>query len=553
METYLFSAVALAALYKVANKDQPSKKKSLNEQFYSDTPLQPSPISNVNSSNGTTNENSSFTSLTGEKISSDSLQHNNMVHFYGTTQPGRHFNDGHSDSRLDNMVGSASTNVHKSAQPPLFKPQNNLQWANGTPNNTEFIRSRMNQSTKKHNETPWVSQNIGPGLTKQYDTDGTHGFNSSLMSREQWQPKTVDDLRTINNPKQTFNLDDHKGPAHSSVQTISEHSKVNKHRPDAFFHHGPARYFTSNVISNQSLHPESLTSTQVNNRSTTHAEYTGIPGTSSIPEGNKPIQNFDKKNREHVFKEIIGTPSSSAFHVKRNNTESYDNRSTYRSSNLQPDNNLNVLGIANPMGYIAKSNPSTTESKKEFLINNHNTGGIVSKIGAGGQPIYDPNDVPNPTIKEHTMYSTTDNPFVSKDIEQIVPNQKIRNKTNRSSTSQFSLGTPNNHLYGTHDNYGAYNQRNNHNRVTKAWTPQGGTNMFNNSITVETVAQRERDNALSRENFKMQYNTVVPNKQIIGTVQMPKETTTPITDMLNGDLLQSFKENPYTHSLQSVA
>jgi len=562
MESYLIGAVALAALYKVTNKDPKSKSKinSLNETFSNNSSIQAHPISNINTASDinitptSTNDNqsSSFTSLTGEKISSNSLQHNNMVHFYGTTQPGRYFNESNSDSRLDNMVGSSSTTIHKSSQPPLFAPQNNLQWVNGTPNNTEFIKSRMHQSSKKHNEIAWVSENVGPGLTKKYDTEGTHGFNSAYMARDQWQPKTVDDLRTINNPKQTFTLDEHKGPAHSAVQTINEHTKVNKHRPDTYFHNGPARYFTSNVINNPSLQPESLTSAKTNNRTTTHAEYTGIPGTASIPEGNKPIQNFDKQNREHIYKEMIGTPSSSMHQVHKNNKNSYNNRSTYRSSNSQENTNLNFQGLANPMGYINKSDNPDNYSKKEELINNHNNG-IISKIGSGGQPLYDPNDIPNPTIKETTMYSTTDNPFISKDIEQILPNQKIRNKTNRSNTSQFTLGTPNNHLYGTHDNTAVYNQRNNHNKVTKPWTPAGNIKDFNNSINMETVSRRERDNLQNRENFKMQYNAVVPNKQIIGSVQLPKENNTPITDFLNSDLLTSFKENPYTHSLHSVA
>ena len=102
-------------------------------------------------------------------------------------------------------------------------------------------------------------------------------------------------------------------------------------------------------------------------------------------------------------------------------------------------------------------------------------------------------------------------------------------------------------------NNAVYNQRNNHNRVTSAWTPNGGTNLFNNSINVQTVARRERDNTQARANFKSQYNAVVPNKQLIGAVNMPEETVTPIKDFLSSDLLKSFKENPYTHSLQSVA
>tara|TARA_Y100000389_G_scaffold91002_1_gene87599 strand:+ start:1615 stop:3273 length:1659 start_codon:yes stop_codon:yes gene_type:complete len=552
METYFLSAVALAALYKVANKDLTSndckKSTTIKEGFTTSSPLNPQLYSTSNNSNN----NKTFTSLTGEKMKSDELQHNNMVHYYGTTKPGRHFNEGTSDSRLDNMVGSASNTIHKKAQPPLFKPQNNLQWVNGIPNNTEFIRSRMNTSIKKHHEHEgWISENVGPGLTKQYDVDGTHGFNSSLMSREQWQPKTVDDLRVVNNPKQTFRFDTHKGPAHSAVKNISEHSKVNKNRPDTHFNHGPARYFTSNVINNPMNQPESLLASQPNNRSTTHAEYMGVPGNASLPEANQPVHNFDKQNREHIYSEMFGTPSSSIHQSMINNNESFNARPTYRAANSQPETNLNINGMQNSMGYIRKSENAPT-TRKEELINNHSNG-IISKIGAGGQPLYDPNDIPNPTIKESTMYSTTDNPFINKDVEDILPNHKIRHNTNRSTTSAFSLGTPNNKLYGTHDNIAVYNQRNNHNRSTTSWTPPGGTNVFNNSINMQTVARRERDNTQARANFKTQYNAVVPNKQMIGAVYMPQESVTPIKDFLNSDLLKSFKENPYTHSLQSVA
>ena len=73
-------------------------------------------------------------------------------------------------------------------------------------------------------------------------------------------------------------------------------------------------------------------------------------------------------------------------------------------------------------------------------------------------------------------------------------------------------------------------------------------------MNIQTFETRERDNLQNRENFKMQYNTVVPNKQIIGTVKMPIDNSKqPIDSILNASLLEAFKKNPYTHSLHSIA
>ena len=445
------------------------------------------------------------------------------------------------------MVGSGSTFIEKTSQAPLFKPQSDMQNVYGAPNNNDFFKSRMFVSEKKNNEKRWTSQNIGPGLTKQYDIDGTHGFNSGLMSREAWQPKSVDELRTINNPKLTFSLDEHVGPAHSAVQTRSEHAKINKNRPDTHFEHGPNRYFTSKVMNKQALQPKSLVDTKENNRKTTNAEYYGVAGAASLPEAKslRPTENkYNRIQKDHIYDEFIGAPSSSV-QIQQFDTSKYDKKVPYRSTtNASSTPNINLTGHTSGMVY--NTNDKNEYSKKELLIDQHSMG-IVSKVGAGGQPKYDPNDIPNPTIKESTLYSTTENPFVNKDIYEIMPHQEMRHTTNRTNTSSYMLGGANNGNYGTVDQLGVYNQRNNNSKVTDSRRPNGNINVFNNSVNYRKPTIKEKDNLLNRLCVPANLNPSIPNRQLLGNVTLPKEQKTTVNDYLHEDLLSAFKENPYTH------
>ena len=74
-------------------------------------------------------------------------------------------------------------------------------------------------------------QRVGPGLGLGYGTqsadgvnnggiEGMAGFNSGMLSRESWMPKTVDELRVDSNKKESYQLNGFGGPAQSSIQNI---------------------------------------------------------------------------------------------------------------------------------------------------------------------------------------------------------------------------------------------------------------------------------------------------------------------------------------------
>merc|ERR1711991_683069 len=154
----------------------------------------------------TNSKNNKFVSLTGEEVDKDYFKHNNMVPFFGGNMKSKNVEANSYESVLDNYVGSGSQYITKSEQGPLFKPGENYQYPYGTPNNTEFMRSRVNPSSRMANTLPFKQEQVGPGLNLGYTSEGSGGFNSGMMERELWNAKTVDELRVLTNQKSSGHL-----------------------------------------------------------------------------------------------------------------------------------------------------------------------------------------------------------------------------------------------------------------------------------------------------------------------------------------------------------
>jgi len=77
-------------------------------------------------------------SLTGKYVDANNFKHNNMVPFYGGKIKGQVYDVNIAETILDNTVGNGSQMIKKIEQAPLFKPQENMQWAYGAPNMSDF-------------------------------------------------------------------------------------------------------------------------------------------------------------------------------------------------------------------------------------------------------------------------------------------------------------------------------------------------------------------------------------------------------------------------------
>ena len=552
MENIVVGLITLGGLYTIAQQEKQETfvPKPCDEQNQLVEPKKP-----LDSVPAKYSSSEVFETLAGEKINKNELKHNNEVHYYGTNAPGNNDTTLYSDTILDNKIGAGSTSINKKCQGPLFKPQENINWIHGTPNNNDFIKERMagNISNKKNNTKPWESKNIGPGLTGDYDSNGTHGFNSGMMSRERWAPKTVDELRTINNPKVTYNLDEHMGPPSSIIQSRGNLGKMEQHKPNTFSFHGPSKYFTSVIHNNQMNHPDILLDEQ--NRETTNVEYMGGPTNGAYPTATKSDQNFEIK-KEHIYGEMKGIPGMSNNQMLENPYVSYNNKDNYRSKNKQEELYGNIQGVANMIGAVNPILDTLKPTRKELIIENLYKDGNISKIGAGGQHVYDPNDIPKPTIRQSTNYSVSDNNvMVNDDIDLINGNNSnvLFPDTNRSHRYSQNIQPAGATGYGVRDHDYVNNQRNNNNKQSRSRTTAGNTNIFNNAINLKQIKHKERDIQQTRQNVPDRIRDVMPNQQQIGIVNMPKEIYPNVNERLNPTLLDAFKKNPFTHSLTSVA
>jgi hypothetical protein len=184
-------------------------------------------------------ENPQFFSLTGEKVSSDYFSHNNMVPFFGSHARNQLSNGNVTEGLLDSYSGAGSQSITKKEQSPLFAPNENMQWAHGAPNQSDFFQSRVNPSSRMANVKPFEEERVAPGIGLGYGNEGVGGYNSGMLARDLWIDKNADQLRTANKPKATgLSLLGHEGPANSHIKQIATQEQMGimeKNRPETSY------------------------------------------------------------------------------------------------------------------------------------------------------------------------------------------------------------------------------------------------------------------------------------------------------------------------------
>jgi hypothetical protein len=225
-----------------------------------------------------------YTSITGEQVGENYFRHNNMVPFFGGNIRTRAVDAKSTESIMDNYTGAGSQILSKQERAPLFSPSENQQWANGAPNTTDFMRSRVNPSMRMANVKPFEEDRVAPGLGLGFTTAGSGGFNSGLMERDAWREKTVDELRVATNPKSSGNMIlDYAGPANSHIKRTAEQGIQEKNRVETSFEMNSDRYFTTTgVEKGPTLRAETIERDMA--RPETSASYAGVAayGSSSL-------------------------------------------------------------------------------------------------------------------------------------------------------------------------------------------------------------------------------------------------------------------------------
>lgn len=497
------------------------------------------------------NKGASYYSLTGDKVDGSYFQHNNMVPFFGSHIRSRHVNENTNESVLDNYVGAGSQIITKKEVAPLFAPSENQQWSHGAPNMTDFYQSRVNPSMRMANVKPFADEKVAPGLGLGYTTQGADGYNSGMMHRETWMPKTADELRVDNNPKPTgLMLIGHEGPAMSKTPQISNADNIGlqqKYRPERAWEWGQDRLFTT-VGAEKGNTLRSIEIDRETARQTSTTDYIGGAGYNNSAEylpgeympshsqqlGEVPMAVANANGRNYANDADYGIKSKLAYPNNRtaNHQESYFGLVSGSLGAavaplldvLRPSRKSNVIGTLRPY-----QNPGTKVPESY---------------------IFNPADRPAPTIRETTEKSKF---HMNVDRNQrggayeVAAHQPIDN--NRQTTGDFYYSGNAGAGAGTRQmkSYEAeYNQRNNDvksSTIDGRLVP-GNMKLMNSDINMRQVSRDDflKNNRAVAGTMPYQSMDVGNMGQLQGQSNLYQNIQ---MDRNNGEALNALKGNPY--------
>ena len=486
-------------------------------------------------------------SLTGQAIDQTNFKHNNMVPFFGGKIRGRGADLNQSEGILDNMSGTGRLQRKKKEQAPLFRPEDNVQWAHGAPNHSDFYQSRVNPSIKMSNIKPWAEQRVGPGLNQGYSSEGSGGFNSGMAARDKWLPKSVDQLRTATNPKLTFGLANHEGPANSSIKEPGKIGEVMKYQPDTYYVNGPERYLTTTGLEKKQT-ARSIQQMRYQNRPDTSVQYEGI-AKSNMKAGKAP-ENYQGPKNIHVYGEAMGPATGNKKHTDYGKT-GHDLRCNNRTTTRQPQELGGVGGVIGAV--VAPIMDMLRPSRKENVIGNPRASGNVQTVNGSAEYVYNPGDKTKTTMRE-TMENSINHHNINNQrggtAYQVTDHQPTFGQ--RDTTSCEEYGNPGAGYSGVFLEDAYRRQRNNNNKMTPAVNVHGNSSHFNNNVNVRLCEEAKKNPRMwVPSNGPRTITSVEHYGQVNNVPQQYSQQHN--SERMNPDLLTAFKQNPYTQSLHSVA
>ena len=513
--------------------------------------------------------NSQINLLSGQQTNLSQFGHNNMQHYYGGKLRGFTGDLNLTESILDSKQGNGSQQFSKSEIAPLFRPDENSHRPNGTPNNSDFIQSRMNESMKMSNVTLWEPQRVGPGLNMGYgsqnsdgfNTGGTlggDGFNAGMMARDAWMPKSVDDLRAENKPKTSFDLDGHQGPALYPIKMAGPNSKIGvieKHLPDKSYESGPNRWFTTTGVE-QAPPIRSTHLIPMENRPSTTREYYGS-GSGSTGQATYTNAEVEESKRQN----LSGLPLSNATATGTNfaNPNDYGSQSynvLHNNRTITKENTEfgGIYGMAKAA--MAPILDIFRPTRKENVIGNLRETGNVNGLTPTGH-LFNSDDKTKVTNREMTTnkinlnYVNVQGQNNTGNAYMVTDHQNYNNQ--RTSTNKEYIGNGNSNVQGLRPYNSAYAQQNIANKTYEARTNQGNMSLFNN-YNNSTISRNDGIFEQNRPLITNNSQSIIPSREFMGEINgMQSYDVNYNASRMDESLLSAFKNNPYTKSLTSVA
>uniref|UniRef100_A0A6C0BW83 Uncharacterized protein n=1 Tax=viral metagenome TaxID=1070528 RepID=A0A6C0BW83_9ZZZZ len=499
-----------------------------------------------------------FYSLTGEQVSLDNFTHNNMQPYFGSTVKQRTFDLNSNESILDSKQGTGSQSFQKEARAPLFAPSAHMSWTNGAPNSSDFIQSRVIPGRNMNNVKPWQEIRVAPGMDDGYTAAGSGGFNAGMSAREQWAPKTVDELRTTNNPKLTYD-GVITGVKHYTTNRGIE-GAVEKNRPDTFFINSPDRYLTTTGLEKKQM-ARGIQMLGNTNRVDTTTEYYGALGgdgrnSSYVPGAYHASTRPElAPYSEHVSNAYA--PGKTGATNGDYGIQGYDLLPNARSLTTERSPNLGSVGRI-MSAIVLPLQDMLRPSRKENVVGNHRVSGNAATTVPNSY-VLNPADRPKTTTKETTI----DNPYPANIGNThlqgygYLANEHQPTNTHRADTSHtnYSGAAGSGVAYAAPVYDSAYNAYLNTNKeaIAQSRTSVGNHKMFDPYMNIQ-IDKLDSDRNTPRMFVPQQLHKVPVGSDIYGkTTNRSEARSTLNLERNTPDMLSALNSNPYARQIGTIA
>ena len=372
-----------------------------------------------------------YSSLTNTYMNEEEFSHQNMVPFYSGDVK-QNIDENATKGIFEAYQGYNNYQYPKQPTKPLFEPKKDLGFVNGTPNITEQVYDRYLPSMYRKNEVPIEAIKVGPGLNKGYCAEPTGGLQQ-FEAQTFALPKTTDELRTINNPKISYD-GRVTGAPKSIVTNRGLQSDISKNHPETYYIQTPDMYLKTTGAFTKPEMPSKFDAKDTNRQESINYEGIAAPAATHIEPLRPAIKtstniNYINDGPRNANLQIYGDKdkndySINSYTVKPNERQTTEDKSiitnltTNVKSIIAPILDLfrttrkeNIIGNPNKVGYLTGPNKSTVYDPndvtrttiKETNIHNNTTGIMGGQIAKG--PAYDPNDITRTTIKESNIHN----------------------------------------------------------------------------------------------------------------------------------------------------
>ena len=495
-------------------------------------------IPNVNEPYG----NYVYSSAAGGLMSNDNFLSNDQ----GIT-PSPYFskapaNVNYDDNRdLSRTQGGNDFYKSKQETPNFFSPEKDGGNVFGTTFG-EYIgdQSRYEAGLRRTNELPFAQERVSP-------IDVKSDFNREIDQMIA-QKNGIDNLRTANNPKLNY---EGKILSGKGIEHRGKEGQVFQHHPDKFYSNDPDKWF----VTNGAFLAKSERPTQVmpdTYRRHFNKQELG-PAAPAVHEGSEERPSFKKSLKRQFGTDTvrnIGVENSSVgtdFHKQGyralpNEREVTELR-TY-DSNLRAEFNEPTMGIQDPLKKTVKE--TTIDSKNNGYVQNtliNNTLGLQDNLKV---------------TKKQTTIDSKNNGYIMGGFEKSTSGYETPENTTKDTTLFDYTGNAGAYVKGDMNQTNFMNAETN---PTKEIIAQGRHPTINNtkiSNGMDTVTMETKKMDIDYMSHRLNgvdkvYQEIPTDNNCQITTMKDRLEDNSISDRIDPNLLNPFRQNPYTQPLESFA